>query len=85
MNVQCPATVDASPKGPTMTLDTAPSIPTELVVVGEDRNDPRNLLLLGDDGVFYAWSMQDDDTEPVEPDQRWRLTTPLPEEYRITT
>lgn len=39
-----------------MTLDPAPSIPTELVVVGEDRNDPRHLLLLGDDGVF-CWTM----------------------------
>lgn len=62
-----------------MTMHTEPIIPTELVVVGEDRNDPRHLLLLGDDGLFYAWSLLDDDTAPVEPDQRWRLTAPLPE------
>lgn len=68
-----------------MTLDPAPSIPTELVVVGEDRHDPRYLLLLGDDGLFYAWSLLDDDTEPVEPDQRWRLTAPIPDDYRIAT
>ncbi len=61
-----------------MTLNTSATLPTELLVVGEDRNDPRNLLLLGDDGLYYAWSLLDDDTELVEPDQRWRLTTPLP-------
>jgi hypothetical protein len=66
-----------------MTLLNSPSIPTELLVVGEDRDDPRHLLLLGDDGLYYSWSLLDDAAEPVEPDQRWRLTTPPPEELRI--
>lgn len=67
-----------------MTLNSPAILPTELLVVGEDRDDPRNLLLLGDDGQFYAWSLLDDDTEVVEPDQRWRLTAPLPDDSRLT-
>lgn len=67
-----------------MALDPAPSLPTELVVVGEDRDDPRHLLLLGDDGMFYAWSLLDEHTERVEPDQRWRLTAPLPDEFQTS-
>lgn len=66
-----------------MPLLNSPSIPTELLVVGEDRNDPRYLLLLGDDGLYYSWFLLDDDTEPVEPDQRWLLTTPPPEKFQI--
>jgi hypothetical protein len=33
--------------------------------------------------LYYSWSLLDDAAEPVEPDQRWRLTTPPPDEFRI--
>lgn len=54
-----------------MWSDESASIPTELTVVGEDRDDPLLLLLLGDDGRYYAYSLTDGETAPVEPDQRW--------------
>jgi hypothetical protein len=66
-----------------MPLLNSPTIPTELLVVGEDRNDPRYLLLLGDDGLYYSWFLLDDDAEPVELDQRWLLTAPPPEKLQI--
>jgi hypothetical protein len=46
----------------------APTPPTELTVVGEHKTDPDQLLLLGTDGHYYAYSLPDDRTTPVEPD-----------------
>lgn len=48
-----------------------PSPPTELAVVGENRDDPLVLLVVGTDLRYYAYSMQDGDTRRVEPDDRW--------------
>lgn len=48
-----------------------PSPPTELAVIGENREDPSVLLVVSTDQRYYAYSMQDGDTREVEPDDRW--------------
>ncbi len=45
--------------------------PTELAVVGENKDDPSQLLTLGTDGSYYAYSLADEDWRAVEPDDRW--------------
>jgi len=49
--------------------------PTELAVVGENRDDPEQLLLLGSDGNYYSYSLPDDSTQPVVPDGTWSVET----------
>ena len=44
---------------------------TIFAVVGEHRDDPNRLLLLGDDGRHYAHRLPDGPTTPVEPDAQW--------------
>ena len=41
-------------------------------VVGERRDDPLELLLLGADGQHYAYPLPDGPVVPVEPDEAWR-------------
>jgi hypothetical protein len=50
-----------------------PSPPTEFAVVGENRDDPNQLLLLGADGRHYAYSLSAGDTTPVDPDATWSI------------
>jgi hypothetical protein len=50
-----------------------PTPPNELAVVGENKDDPEQLLLLGEDGNYYAYNLPEDDTQPVEPDDRWNV------------
>ena len=40
-------------------------------VVGERRDDPCRLLLLGADGRHYEHALPDGPIMPVEPDERW--------------
>ena len=40
-------------------------------VVGEHREDPEHLLLLGTDGQHYAYRLPDGPTTPIEPDEHW--------------
>ena len=54
--------------------------PNELAVVGEKKEDPSELLLLGSDGHYYAYSLPDGDPEEVEPDDEWEIETTLTEE-----
>ena len=42
-------------------------------VVGEHRDDPDRLLLLGADGQHYAYALPDGPTTPVEPDETWTV------------
>ena len=51
----------------------APPPPSELFVVGERRSDPLCLLLLGVDGQYYAYSLPDENMEPVELDDEWEV------------
>lgn len=52
------------------------------VAVGQLRDDPDCLLLLGADGRHYVQALPDGEPEPVEPDERWQLDqeAPRPEE-----
>jgi hypothetical protein len=50
-----------------------PAPPNELAVVGEKKDDPEQLLLLGVDGRYYAYTLPEGDTEPVEPDENWAV------------
>lgn len=56
---------------------TEPPPPTELAVVGESKEDPSQLLLLGEDGQYYAYSLPDGATRTVEPDDTWDIETSL--------
>jgi hypothetical protein len=48
-----------------------PAPATIFAVVGERRDDPNHLLLLGDDGRLYDLPLPDDLPLPVEPDEAW--------------
>ena len=47
--------------------------PTELAVVGESKDDPQQLLLLGSDGNYYAYGLADGNTQLVDPDDHWSV------------
>lgn len=63
-----------------MQSPTVPTFPTDLMVIGENRTDPELLLLFGDDGLYYAYSLVNDDLHQVDPDQQWQLTTAPPQD-----
>jgi hypothetical protein len=44
-----------------------------LAVVGERRDDPNHLLLLGEDGRYYDLRLLDGAAAPIEPDEGWLL------------
>jgi hypothetical protein len=46
-------------------------------VVGERRDGSGHLLLLGDDGQYYAYAMDQCEVVPVEPDDSWRIDVSL--------
>jgi hypothetical protein len=51
---------------------------TIFAVVGERRDDPLELLLLGDDGQHYAYPLPDGPMIPVEPDAGWVVDRAVP-------
>ena len=53
-----------------------PAVTTVFAVVGEHRDDPDRLLLLGEDGRHYEHRLPDGPTTPVEPDDAWTLDDP---------
>ena len=55
-----------------------PAVTTVFAVVGEHRDDPTRLLLLGADGRHYAHALPDGPTIPVEPDERWAVDAAPP-------
>ena len=56
----------------------ASPVTTVFAVVGEHRDDPNHLLLLGADGQHYDFSLPDGPTVPVEPDERWAVDEGVP-------
>lgn len=48
-------------------------MPTVFAVVGENRDDPDRLLLLGDDGRHYQYELPAGTTTPVVPDEQWLI------------
>ncbi len=58
----------------------APAMPTTVfAVVGEHRDDPDHLLVLGADGQHYDLHLPDGVTLPVEPDEEWRVDPSHPD------
>jgi hypothetical protein len=47
--------------------------PNDLVVVGEHREDPHRLLLLGSDANYYEYSIPNGHTVQVTPDGEWKI------------
>lgn len=57
-----------------------PTPPNELAVVGENKDDPSQLLVMGTDGSYYAYSLSDGGARAVEPDDHWVVeSVPSPE------
>jgi len=42
-------------------------------VVGEHRDEPHRLLLLGDDGQYYAYGRMESQPTEVEPTDEWEI------------
>jgi hypothetical protein len=57
----------------------SPTPPTEFLVVGEHREDPTRLLLLGADGHYYAYALDGGATTHVEVDEEWSVESPDPD------
>lgn len=51
-------------------------------VIGENRDDPDRLLVIGGDGQHYEYQVIDGTTSPIELDDRWMIDpgSPLIEE-----
>ena len=54
----------------------APEMTNVLAVVGEHRDDPDHLLLLGDDGHYYDLRLSDGATVPIQLNEEWVVETP---------
>jgi hypothetical protein len=52
---------------------------TVFAFVGEHREDPDRLLLLGADGQLYEHLLPDGPMTPIEPDDQWTRDVPAPE------
>jgi hypothetical protein len=49
--------------------------PNEFAVVGENADDPDQLLLQDPDGAYYALSLPGGEATPIDPDEHWRIET----------
>jgi hypothetical protein len=49
--------------------------PNEFAVVGENKDDPDELLLQDPNGAYYALALPDGETTPVTPDEHWCIET----------
>lgn len=56
-----------------MNFSPPPTPPNELAVVGENKDDPEQLLLRDAEGNYYAYSLPEEDPRPVDPDERWTV------------
>ncbi|MDQ2683770.1 MAG: hypothetical protein M3Y37_09615 [Chloroflexota bacterium] len=61
-------------------LFSSPTTPVELTVVGEHADDPDQLLLLGEDGNYYAFSMATDHLQQIELTERWEVQPAIADE-----
>jgi hypothetical protein len=52
-------------------------------VIGELRDNPRNLLLHGDDGQYYGYNLDTGDIAPIELDASWAVDVNCPTTMRI--
>jgi hypothetical protein len=59
----------------------APAMPTVFSVIGEHRDDPNHLLMLGSDGQHYDYQLTDGTTMPTDPSavpDTWVIDPQLP-------
>jgi hypothetical protein len=54
--------------------ETAPDT-IDFQVIGELRDNPNQLLLLGDDGQCYCFDVRRDRITPLDPDDSWAVDT----------
>ena len=47
-------------------------------VIGELRDNPRHLLMHGDDGRYYGYDLESGEIHPIEPDGRWAVDLNCP-------
>jgi hypothetical protein len=47
-------------------------------VIGELRDNPRHLLMHGDDGRYYGYDLESGEIHPIEPDERWAIDLACP-------
>jgi hypothetical protein len=47
----------------------------EFNVIGQRKDDDLHLLVLGNDGQHYDYSLASEQVSPVEPDDRWAIDT----------
>lgn len=45
----------------------------EFNVIGERKDDELHLLVRGDDGRHYDYSLASEQVSPVDPDERWEI------------
>lgn len=45
----------------------------EFNVIGERKDDDLHLLVRGEDGRHYDYSLTNEQVSPVEPDERWTI------------
>lgn len=50
-------------------------MPNEFTVVGENREDASELLVLGTDGKYYGYTPASEEFAPVEPDEHWVMAS----------
>ena len=61
----------------------------EFTVVGENREEPSQFLVIGADGHYYGYDPAREQISPIEPDGRWEmlpstegaLSEPLPIDF----
>lgn len=51
-------------------------MPYEFTVVGENREDESDLLVLGTDGKYYEYDPAREHFSQIEPDDQWELFPP---------
>ena len=49
--------------------------PNEFAVVGENKDDPDQLLLQDPNGAYYALTLPDGEARPIAPDEHWSVET----------
>jgi hypothetical protein len=55
----------------------------EYNVIGEHKDNDRHLLVVGDDGRHYDYSLDSDAVSPVDPDERWQVDEEPPDAPEI--
>ena len=54
-------------------------MPKQFAVIGEHDADPDRLLVVGEDGQYYAWELATDATVPIEVDEEWTVDEAVPD------